>query len=137
MFPLTFIHGHTADCRPDVQPAAASSFPELPIVMMDVAGHTNRRAGILAHSPDFAALQPYLDILARHDLGSVFLCLLIFVHDCSGCSGAAAKHGASLRRRANGEDLRSHGYHVHGQAVSAKSRPGSQDTGINDASHAV
>ena len=134
---LTLVHGDTTNRRTDVQPPAPSSLAELPIMVMGVARDANGSARVLADSSDLAALEPNVDVLARHDLDSALRRLLILALDNGIGARAPAEDRASLRVGPNVEDGRANRDQVHGEAVPPVRRLGGQDTGIDHAAHAV
>lgn len=65
-------------------------------MVVDIAGNSNGGTRILAHTANLATLEPDLDVLARHDLGTVVLCLFVLVDHCGGRARTPAEDGASL-----------------------------------------
>lgn len=134
---LTLVHGNTTDGRTDVQPSASASLAELSVMVVGVAGDANRSARILTHSSDFAALKPDIDVLSGDNLDTVGRRFFFFTFDDGKSTGTPAKHGTSLRVRADVIDGGTNRDQVHGKAVSPMRRLGCQDTWINDTTHAV
>ena len=106
-------------------------------MVVGVARDANGGARVLAHSSNFAALEPDVDVLARHDLDSALRRLFVLALDDGIGARAPAKDRASLRVGADVEDGRADRDQVHGEAVPPVRRLGSQNTGIDDAAHAV
>lgn len=134
---INLVHGNTTDRGSDVQPAASSSLAQLSVMMVDVAGNANGGTGILADPTHFTTLEPHLDVLSGHDLGSIVLGLFVLVDDDRRGSGTATEHSASLGGGTDSEDGGTDGNHVHWQTVSPESGLRGEDTGINDTAHAV
>lgn len=134
---LTSVHGNTTDGWSNVKPAAPPSLAELPVLVVGVAGHANRGAGIFMHPPDLAALELHIDVLARHDFGTILPRLFLLGYYSGVGSGASAEDSGALGPRSEIVYHGSHGNEMDGKAVSAESSFRRQDTRINDATHAV
>lgn len=104
---------------------------------MGVASDSDRCASVFADSANLAALKTNVDVLARDYLGTVVSGLFLLGNqDCVGTS-TATEYSTALGSRADVEDDSANRNHVHGQAVASPGRLGCQNTGIDDATHAV
>lgn len=105
--------------------------------MHDVAGDANGGARVLADLADFTALQPDDDMLPSHHLGAIVARLFLLGDDGRIGPRAAAEDCTAVVLGTDVVHHRADRDHVHRQAVPAPGRPRCQNTGIDDAAHAV
>jgi len=105
--------------------------------MHDIAGHTDRRAGVLADLAHFTTLKPDNDVLACHDLGTVLASLFLLRDNRGIGTRSTAEYRRAIRARANVVDDSADRNHVQRQAVPSPTRLRSQDTVVNNTAHAL
>lgn len=134
---IDLVHGHSTHGGSNVKPSTASSLTELAVLVMHVACHSDSRAGILAHSAHLTALKPHLNVFAGHNPGTIILRLFILVDHHSRSACTTAEDCSSACGRAYTEDCCSHRNHVHREAIAPEGGLCGEDTGIDNAAHAI
>lgn len=108
------VHGHTTNCRSNVQPSTSTSLAQLSEMMVWIAGYANGGTCISANLSHFTTLQPDRHI---HDL--VLRCFLLR-HNSRICTGTSTKDSSFLRIRPNTVHLSTKRYHLHREAVASE-----------------
>ena len=103
----------------------------------DVASDADCSAGVFANSSNLSTLQFDIDKPSRHNLGSVRTGFFLLGDNRRVCASTAAEDGGTVCPGANVEHLGSNWNHMNRQTVSSPARLGSQNTGIDNTSHAI
>jgi hypothetical protein len=123
------IHGNTANGWSNIQPPAASGLAELSEVVIRVADATDSRTGVLLEFPYLAALQPQDNLEA---CGTITLS-----NNGRESSCTAAKYSTTCHSRTNVVHLCANRDQTQRQAVASETCLRSQNTRIDDTSHAL
>lgn len=127
---ITSIHSQTAHSRSNIQPPTPARLPQLPKLPVRITRHADRGTSILTNLPHLPALQAnsnFLDLLPHRFLR----------HHRRVRAGATAENGTAAGVGADAVDLRSKGYHVHGEAVPAERGFRGQHARVYSPSHAL
>lgn len=105
--------------------------------MMGIACDADSCTGILADPSDLTALETYCDIFSGHNPDTIISYLFLFAFHHGERTSAATKHSTPLWLRPYIKYGRADGDEVQRQTVPPMGRLGSQDTGVDDTTHAI